>query len=217
MLFIFMAAFVCSTLEWCFYYSFTTARISCRWQTHATHCITVNVLQTNQVDAQCDKLATKLSWEWFASDVTNLQLPHLHLAPPLGWPRLSYCRDFRHQKTSAEAILLCCLCDLDLAVLVECWLVTDGRTNRHTMTAGVAWVKNSRISSTLVLTAALKKCTISRGSLVQSSLAVGTCSRPGTRSSMFFSCAIITVFICCCCNILKCGEVTSKIICLFWN
>jgi len=36
--------------------------ISCRWWTHATHCIMVNVLQT-KVDAQCDKLATELNWQ----------------------------------------------------------------------------------------------------------------------------------------------------------
>jgi len=29
-------------------------------QTPATRCITANVLQTSKVDAQCDKLATKL-------------------------------------------------------------------------------------------------------------------------------------------------------------
>jgi len=33
---------------------------SCRLQTRATLCITVNVLQTNKVDAQCNKLATEL-------------------------------------------------------------------------------------------------------------------------------------------------------------
>jgi len=36
--------------------------ISCRWRTRATRCITANVLQT-KVDAQCDKLATELSWQ----------------------------------------------------------------------------------------------------------------------------------------------------------
>jgi len=40
------------------------------------------VLQTNQLDAQCDKLATELSWHRFASEVANLQLPHLHLTYP---------------------------------------------------------------------------------------------------------------------------------------
>ena len=37
--------------------------ISCRWRTHATRCITANLLQT-KVDAQCDKSATELlSWQ----------------------------------------------------------------------------------------------------------------------------------------------------------
>jgi len=55
-------------------------RISCRWQTRATCCIVENVLQTNKVDAQCDKLATELNKrQRFASKVANLQLPHLHL------------------------------------------------------------------------------------------------------------------------------------------
>jgi len=39
----------------------TNTRISCRWQTHTMHCITANMLQTNKVDAQRDKLATELS------------------------------------------------------------------------------------------------------------------------------------------------------------
>jgi len=32
-----------------------------------------------QVDAQSDRHATELSWQCFASKVTNFQLPHLHL------------------------------------------------------------------------------------------------------------------------------------------
>jgi len=32
----------------------TRTSISCRWRTHVTRCITVNVLQTNEVDAQCE-------------------------------------------------------------------------------------------------------------------------------------------------------------------
>jgi len=39
-----------------------------------------NVLQTNKVDAQCDKLATELSLQAFASKVVNFQLTNLHLA-----------------------------------------------------------------------------------------------------------------------------------------
>jgi len=45
-------------------------------------CITANVLQTNNVDAQCDKLATELSRQRLASKVANLQLSHLHLTYP---------------------------------------------------------------------------------------------------------------------------------------
>ena len=55
-------------------------RISCcRWQTRATRCITANVLQTSKVDTQCDKLATELSWQRFASKVANFRPPQLHL------------------------------------------------------------------------------------------------------------------------------------------
>jgi len=39
----------------------TITTISCHWQTSATRCIAANVLQTNTVDAQCDKLSTELS------------------------------------------------------------------------------------------------------------------------------------------------------------
>ena len=75
--------------------SFST-RISHPWQTRATRCIMANVLQTNKVDAECDKLATNLSWQCVASKVTNVHLPHLHLTYSIciwrlhwGWPRLS--------------------------------------------------------------------------------------------------------------------------------
>jgi len=81
-------------------------RISCHWRTCATRCITTNVLQTHKVDAQCDKLATELSWQHFASEVANFQLPHLHvsythphLAHPLGVTPFEFSRDFRQQKT----------------------------------------------------------------------------------------------------------------------
>jgi len=48
-------------------------------------------VQTNKVDAECDKLATELRWQRFTLKVVNFQLLHLlltythvHLAPPLG-------------------------------------------------------------------------------------------------------------------------------------
>jgi len=44
-------------------------RCAASWQTF---------LQTSNMDTQCDKLATKLSWQCFTSKVANLQLLHLH-------------------------------------------------------------------------------------------------------------------------------------------
>jgi len=70
-LFLFLIRFTCFLL------------IRCSWQTHTMHCImAANVLQTNKVDAECDKLATKLIWQRFTSKVANIQLPHLHLTYP---------------------------------------------------------------------------------------------------------------------------------------
>jgi len=56
-----------------------STRISCRWQTRATRSIMAKVMQTNNVNAQCDKLATELSWQRFSSKVANFQPQHLHL------------------------------------------------------------------------------------------------------------------------------------------
>jgi len=62
-------------------------------KTRATRCSTANM----QVDTQCDKLATELSRQCFASKVTNFQLPQLHLAPPLGVTPFEFCWDFQQQ------------------------------------------------------------------------------------------------------------------------
>ena len=43
-----------------------------------------------QVDAQCDKLATELSRQWFASKVANFQLSQLHLTCPEGFGAFSW-------------------------------------------------------------------------------------------------------------------------------
>jgi len=64
-------------------------------------------LQTNKVDAQCDKLATELRWQRFASKMANFQLPHRHLTYPT-CPRWGdsvcfFCRDFRRQKKTRPA------------------------------------------------------------------------------------------------------------------
>ena len=60
-----------------------------------------NVLQTNKVDAQCDKRTTELSWQRFASKVANCQLPHLHLCYSTciwrlrwGWSRMNFAEIF---------------------------------------------------------------------------------------------------------------------------
>jgi len=96
-----------------------------------------NVLQTNNVDAQCDKLATELSWQRFASKVDNFQLPHLHLAPALEWPRLNFVEIFGVRKLEF----------LDYRVVLFAWSYawlfqwntdlwqTDGQLDRHTTTA----------------------------------------------------------------------------------
>jgi len=100
--------------------------------------VTANVLQTNKVDTQCDKLVTKLSWQCFVSKVANLQLlylhfnlPHLHLAPPLGWFQT---RDFQHQKIRVPwAIVWHCLHDPTFSHFSRTPTCrTDGQTDRET-------------------------------------------------------------------------------------
>jgi len=49
-----------------------------------------NMLQTNNMDAQCDKLATEQSWQRFTSKVANFQLLHLHLTYPTCIRRLHW-------------------------------------------------------------------------------------------------------------------------------
>jgi len=72
-----------------------------------------NVMQTHNADAQCDKLATDLSWQRFASKVANFQLPHLHLTYPtciwrlhLGWLRLSFAEIFGVRKLGSQGYLV---------------------------------------------------------------------------------------------------------------
>jgi len=117
-------------------------RISWRWETRAMRCITANVLQTSKVDAQCDKLATEVSWQCLASTVASLQLLHLHLTYLTCIWRLrlgnlfEFCRDFQRQETRVTRLSCGFVCViLRLAVSVEHWLVTDGWTDRHTTTA----------------------------------------------------------------------------------
>ena len=114
-----------------------------------------NVLQT-KVDAQCDKLATKLNWQClrrstfsshseYSSKVANFNPPNLHLAPPLGVTPFEFCRDFRHQKTRTSRVIVWhCLRDPMFSRFSRtptCDRWTDGQTDRHTTTAHaeLAW------------------------------------------------------------------------------
>jgi len=66
----------------------------------------------------------------YLSKVANFNLPHLHLALPLGVTPLEFCRDFRRQKTRVPGLSCGVVCvTLRLAVLVEHRLVTDGQTD----------------------------------------------------------------------------------------
>jgi len=92
------------------------------------------VLQTNKVDAQCDKLATELSWQRFASKVANLQLPFLPHISAFGASVVvtlfGFCRALRRQKTRVPGLSCGVICViLRLAVSVEHRLVTDGQTD----------------------------------------------------------------------------------------
>jgi len=81
-----------ATAQWPLSIFRTSTCISSCWRTCATRVITTNVLQT-KVDAKCDKLAIKLSSQRLQLvKVTNITLPHLHLAPPSAWTHLSFPR-----------------------------------------------------------------------------------------------------------------------------
>ena len=119
------------------------ATIICRWQTSAKRCIAANVLQTSNVDSQCDKLATELSRQSVASKIANFQLPHLHLTHPtciwrprlrLWWPALNFAEIFCVRKLES----------LDYSAPLFAWfsfsrfsktLTCDRRIDRHTTTA----------------------------------------------------------------------------------
>ena len=67
----------------------------------AMRCSAANV----QVNAECDKLATEISWQRYASSVANFKLSQLHLTYPTciwhlrwGWPHLSFAEIFDVRK-----------------------------------------------------------------------------------------------------------------------
>jgi len=109
-------------------------RISCRWQTRATHCNTTNLLQTSK----CDKLATELSSQRFVPKVANLKLLRLHLTYPAciwrlrwGWHHSSFAESLDYPGLSCGIVYVI----LHLAFSVEHRLVTDKWTDRNMMTA----------------------------------------------------------------------------------
>ena len=66
----------------------------------------------------------------FAATSPVFNVPHMHLAPPLGVTPFEFCRDFRRQKTRAPGLSCGVLCViLRVAVSVEHRLVTDERTD----------------------------------------------------------------------------------------
>jgi len=58
----------------------------------------------------------------FSATTPVFNLPHLHLAPPLGMTLFEFCQDFPHQKTFV-CVILC------LAISVEHQLLTDRQTH----------------------------------------------------------------------------------------
>jgi len=89
------------------------------------------------------ELAREWAWSCIKArhlwKVANFNLPHLHLAPPLGMTPFEFCRDLRQQKTRIHGPSCGVVCVvLGLAVSVEHRLVTDEQTQwlRHT---ALAW------------------------------------------------------------------------------
>ena len=75
----------------------------------------------------------------YLSIVANFNLPHLHLAPPLGVTPFEFCRDLWRQKTRVPRLWWSILCMiLHLAISVENRLMIDKQTGRH-MTMGYAY------------------------------------------------------------------------------
>jgi len=122
--------------------------ISYCWRTRAMRCITANVLQT-KVDAQCDKLATELSWQRLRrstfSSYSELgpicqKLPILTYSTCIwrlrwGWPRLNFAEIFGSKKTRVSGLSYGAVCVIPrLAVSVE-----HRQTDRQTHHYGIYW------------------------------------------------------------------------------
>ena len=76
----------------------------------------------------------------YLSKVAYFNLPHLHLASPLGVMPVEFRRDLRHPKTRVPRLSIARRCLRDSAfsrfdTIPACDGRTDGRTDRHTTTA----------------------------------------------------------------------------------
>ena len=89
----------------------------------------------NKVDALCDRpKLTTLHVECCQFSVTApaSNLPHLHLAPPLGMTPFEFCRDFQQQKTTVSGLSCSIVCAIvRLVISVE---QTDGSMDGETDT-----------------------------------------------------------------------------------
>ena len=72
------------------------------------------------------------------SKIADFNLPHLYLAPLLGWPRQNFASICREKTRVPELsrVVVCVI--LRLAVLVQSRLVTDRRTDRQTQYNSIA-------------------------------------------------------------------------------
>jgi len=90
-------------------------------------CITANVLQTNNVDAQCDKLCNRaklatlhVESHQFSAATPAFNLPHLHLVPPMAVTPSEFCPGFQQQTAKVPRLLCGTVCViLRLAVSVQ--------------------------------------------------------------------------------------------------
>ena len=65
-----------------------------------------------------------------------MNLPHLHLVPPLGVMSLEFRQDFWNQKTTVPGLSDGVVCVIvDFVIFVELRLVTDRQTDGYTVTA----------------------------------------------------------------------------------
>jgi len=66
----------------------------------------------------------------FSATSAALNLPHLHLVPPLGVTLFEFCRYFQHQKTTVTGLS----CEI-VCVILHLAISVERQTDRHTMKA----------------------------------------------------------------------------------